>query len=66
VLKKKKECTTIVSAEHEGMWNVLLKFRAINGEAFQRPLNVSPDFTVDIVKACFVLRIFLLLREKWL
>ena len=24
---------------------------------FQRPLNVSPDFTVDIVKACVVMRI---------
>jgi hypothetical protein len=25
---------------------------------FQRQLNVSPDFAVDIVKACFVLRFF--------
>ena len=29
---------------------------------FQRPLNVSPDFAVDIVKACVVLHNFV--REK--
>jgi len=31
-LSVKKECTTIVCARHEGMWNVLSEFWAINGE----------------------------------
>jgi len=31
---------------------------------FQRPLNVSSDFPVDIVKVCVVLYFFL--RERWL
>jgi hypothetical protein len=30
---------------------------------FQRPLNVSPDFAADIVKACVVLNIFFF-RER--
>jgi len=30
----KKECTTTACAEHEGMWNVLLVFWAINREFF--------------------------------
>ena len=25
---------------------------------FQRPLNVSPDFAMDIIEACVLLRIF--------
>ena len=29
---------------------------------FQRPLNISPDFAVDIVKACVVLHNFV--RER--
>jgi hypothetical protein len=31
---------------------------------FQRPLNFSPDFTVGIVKACVVMRIFFFFRER--
>jgi hypothetical protein len=31
---------------------------------FQRPLNVSPDFAVVIVKACFVLHNFVRERER--
>jgi len=32
---------------------------------FQRPLNVSPDFAVDIVKACVVLRNFVRERDGY-
>ena len=31
---------------------------------FQRPLNISPDFEVDIVKACVVLHSFVRERER--
>ena len=32
---------------------------------FQRPLNVSPDFAVDIVKACVVLHNFVRERDGY-
>ena len=32
---------------------------------FQRPLNVSPDFAVDIVKACLVLHNFVRERDGY-
>ena len=32
---------------------------------FQRPLNVSPDFAVDIVKACDVLHNFVRERDSY-
>jgi hypothetical protein len=32
---------------------------------FWRPLNVSPDFAVDIVKACVVLHIFVRERDGY-
>jgi len=57
------------------MWNALLEFWATNGEfscdrlilsnkwrIFLRPLNVSPDFAVVIIKACVVLHNFV--RER--
>jgi hypothetical protein len=31
---------------------------------FQRPLNVSPDFTVDVVKVCVILHSFVGERER--
>jgi hypothetical protein len=49
----KKECTNIARAEREGMWNVFGIF-SNKLRIFQRPHNVSPDFTVDIFKACAV------------
>jgi len=32
---------------------------------FQRPLNISPDFAVDIVKACVVLHNFVRERDGY-
>jgi hypothetical protein len=49
----KKECTTIVCAKHECIWNVLLEFLAINEEFF------SSDLTMDVFKAGVVLHNFL-------
>jgi len=31
-LSFKKECTNVTCAKHNGMWNVVFEFRAINGE----------------------------------
>jgi len=58
----KKKCINIACADHAGLWNVLLEFWAIKREFFQRPLNVSPDFAVIIVKASVVLHSFV--RER--
>jgi hypothetical protein len=56
----KKECTTVACAEHEGSAFGIL---SNTWRIFQRPLDVSHDFAVVIVKACVVLYNFVKERD---
>jgi hypothetical protein len=58
----KKECTTVACAEREVTWKVFFGILSNKWRIFQLPLNVCPDFVVDIVKTCVVLHSFV--RER--
>jgi len=49
-LSVKKKCTAIACAEHEGMWNVLLEFWAINGELSSDRITSDLTFQLALLR----------------